>query len=181
MSETHYSPESEISPEKLAENVSLLLIKPENSGKTILFPHILENYGLKTERHTTTLTKERIQKMYPDIDTWAEPLQQATYNHLLDKEVEIFLVTHDTTSPIAKGNLVEQVLQLRGPYTSPAKNPPGTLRGTFYGEQHTLPETDITYWENGLHCPRDSQELINNLETFELLERAKELVQETTN
>lgn len=165
--------QAEISPEKMAARVGLLMIKPENMDKSVLFPAILKNYGFKTKEHRFTLDQNMIEKLYPDIQSWNEVIRQATIEHLLNKEIIVLLVENDSTRP--DSNVTEELLRIRGDKTNPLQCNPASLRFVFGGKEIKLDEEN-SYWQNGLHCPRNPEELINNLEAFDLLNVAKRKV-----
>jgi hypothetical protein len=167
------SNEAEISPERIASKVGLLMIKPENMEKSLLFPAILKNYGFKTEKYCFTLDQNMIDKLYPDMQSWNEKIRQATVEHLLNKEIIVLLVENDGSRPDA--NITEELFRIRGDKTNPLQCNPASLRFVFGGKEIKLDEEN-SYWQNGLHCPRDPKELINNLEAFDLLNVAKEKV-----
>jgi hypothetical protein len=167
------SNKEEISPERLASKVGLLMIKPEYMDKSVLFPAILKNYGFKTEVHRFTLDQNMIEKLYPDMQSWREDIKQATIEHLLNKEIIVLLVENDSSKP--DSNVTDKLLKIRGDKTNPLQCNPASLRFVFGGKEIKLDEEN-SYWQNGLHCPRNPEELINNLEAFDLLNVAKRKV-----
>ncbi len=180
--ETHNNPE--IAPELISQHVSLVMIKPENMDRSVLFPHILKNYGFNTEVKRVKMTEEHIKGIYPEIDSWSPLIQQATRENLLDSEVDVILLSADESS-IPHENILEEVAKLKGDKTDPFKCAPGTLRNVHYGDKllYENKETGETasYWENGIHCPVNTTELMSNLETFDLKEKAIEITKNKLN
>lgn len=170
-------PTFEVTPESIAKNLSFVMLKPENMEKGSIFPAILKNYGLACERHHVILTHENLMKMYDGMVDWDENLKQVTLEHMAGETAEVLLVTSDGTQNI--DNVTSKVLEIRGNKTNPNQNNPNSLRYVFRGDEIRYQNEngqESSYWENGIHCPRNSSELVKNLEIFNLLNRAKELV-----
>ncbi len=59
--------EREISPEELAQKVSMFMTKPENTDTPAPLLLFLKNNDLKAEVFRFTLTEDMLTKLYPDI------------------------------------------------------------------------------------------------------------------
>jgi nucleoside diphosphate kinase len=168
--------ETEITTETLAQKVSLLMTKPENTDTEAPLLLFLKNNGLNAKAFRYTLSEEMLKALYPDIQNLPE-VWQATKDHMLGKEVEVFLVTKDSEN-ISDKNVVDQLVDLVGKETEPEKNEHGTLRKHLSGETKILhSETGkiINYFENGFHRPTNPEELFKNLEIFGLLDEVNKI------
>lgn len=164
------------SPEELASKLSLILIKPENNEKTVLFPHILANHGLETEQYKVMITEDVLSGLYKGIESWPAWVQKATRDHLLGKELSVFLVKGNSDFD---GNVLDKVLQLVGTETSITTNDKNSMRAVFYGEKRTYSDEQNEpkdYWENGLHRPKNPDELIENLDALNLKNEALKFI-----
>lgn len=170
-------PERDISPEELSAEVSLLMTKPENTDTKAPLLLFLKSNGLKAEVFRITLNQEMLGKLYPDIQN-SPGLIQATNDHMLGREVEVFLVTKDATND-SKDSVLDQVVKLAGARTNPGDNENGTLRKHLSGGTSVYTNAlgeDALYFKNGFHRPVKSQELVEQLDAIGLLEEAKRLV-----
>ncbi len=161
--------------EKLAKKVSLLMTKPENTDTEVPILLLLKNKRLNAKSYKFSIGEDELNGIYPDMKTWPEEIQAATKEHLLGREVEVFLVSSDNVDG-ADRNILNELVKLRGKEIIPNSNPRGTLRREFYGAElkYTSKDgKDVTYYENGFHCPQTPDELISNLKAFGLLEQAK--------
>ncbi len=129
-----YTPrnEQEILSEKLARKVSLLMTKPENTDTKAPLLLLLKGSGLDAKGFRFTLTENMLKELYPNVQHSPE-LIQATNDHMLGKEVEVFLVTKDIEN-ISEKSVVDQVVELAGEKTRPEDNHKGTLRNQLHGE-----------------------------------------------
>jgi len=176
-------PESEITPEMLAEKVSLFMTKPENTDTKAPLLLFLKNNGLQAEVFRFTLNEDLLRKLYPKMETSYIPwVQEATKEYMLDKEVEVFLVTKDNSND-SNETVIQQLAKLVGEETVPDKNPDGTLRKHLSEgiKMHPDKESgkDMRFFRNGFHRPITSEELMENLNAFGLLEEAKKLARES--
>jgi len=166
----------EMTPDELARRMSFFMTKPENTDTKAPLLLFLKANGLKAKAYRFTLTQEMLNRLYPDIQHSPE-LVQATNDHMLDKEVEVFLVNKDAENASEK-SVLDQVVELVGAKTKPEDNLAGTLRKELHGETRTYPDPtgkDVLYFENGFHRPLNSAELVEQLDVFGLLEEAKSL------
>ncbi len=181
--------ESEMSPEQilaLSKKVTILMTKPENQDMEMLILTLLKHKGLKGVCHRFVLDENRLNNLYPDMKNWIEAVQIMTKEHLLDKEVEVFLVTADNeNTDINVIDVREEVLKLRGLKRLADENPEGTLRREFHGNtihffgkaaEKAEKSGYVEYSKNGFHCSTTPEEVLSNLKTFGLLEEAKKLV-----
>jgi hypothetical protein len=171
--EKELTPEEEIS---LSKKVSFLMTKPENTDTEAPLLLILKNNGFNVKKFKTVIYESTLVGLYPDMKNWNELVQQATKDHMLGQEVEIFLVTSDED---IERNVTEELLKLRGLERESENNPSGTLRKELGGKKIEYSDDSgkkIEYFENGFHCPRDANELIDNLKAFGLLDEARSLV-----
>lgn len=176
MSESIPSPERQISPEALAEKVSLLMTKPEKTDTPAPLLLLLKNRGLDAKAFRFIIDEERLKGLYPDMSTWKEVIQRATREDMVGKEVEVFLVKKDAENNSEEG-VVEQLYKLKGPEFAPANNPEDTLRRELAeGAKKYMDETgaEFLYHYNGFHSPKNSAELMANLNVFGLLDEAIE-------
>lgn len=175
-------PEQDLSLEQgelLASKLSLLMLKPENVAKADLFPHILKNYGFAAEKHDVYIDENTLYGLYPDMEVWKQWVQRATKDHMEGAKLVTFLITQDPASALQHENITADVLHVRGDKTNPPANDPSSLRFVHRGEE--LQYTDeqgqsVSYFQNGIHCPRDAAELISNLKALGLLQEARTLV-----
>ena len=176
--------ESEMTPEQilaLSRKVTVLMTKPENTDTKAPLLLFLKNKGLNARAYKFILDEERLASLYPDSVSWMEIIQETTNEHLLGKEVEVFLVTADSEN--TDFNVIdvrEEVLKLRGLNRLAYENPKGTLRKEFPGNTvHIFGEKaggHTIYSKNGFHCSTTPEEVVSNLKTFGLLAEAKKLV-----
>jgi len=169
--------ENDFSPEVLAKKVSLLMTKPENTDTKAPLLLFLKNNGLEGKAFRFTLNEEMLKGLYPNILDLPE-IWQATKDHMLGKEVEVFLVTKDKDN-FSEDGVVDELVELVGDKTIPEENLDGTLRKHMSGVVKTYPQAsgkDILYYENGFHRPVNIKELINNLKVFGLTEEVKKLI-----
>ncbi len=162
-----HSPERETSPESLAKRVSVLMTKPENTDTEAPLLLFLKNNGLQAKTFRFTLTEEILLGIYPNIQDSPE-IWQATKEHMLGQEVEVFLISKDSDNDSDK-SVLEQVVDLVGLETNPEDNKEGTLR------RHMSADSSAGYFKNGFHRPKTPEELVQNLEVFGLMEEAKEI------
>lgn len=168
--------EREISPEELASNVSLFMTKPENTDTRAPLLLFLKANNLNAKPFRVVLSQEILNTIYRGIQNSPE-LMQATNDHLLGKESEIFLVTRDAGND-SGNSVLDQVVKLVGAKTNPEDNMGGTLRKHFHGETKIYSDSsgkDVLYFENGFHRPTTSRELVEQLNALGLLEEAKRL------
>lgn len=172
--------EAELTPEQieaLSKKVTILMTKPENTDSEVPFLLLLKNKGFNAKPFRFTFTKEMLSALYPEKGNWSELVQKATDEHLLGREVEVFLISSDNND---ERNVTEEIVKFRGGALKPDDNPRGTLRREFPGAKYNYPnneEGSVEYFENGFHCPRNSTELISNLKAFGLLDEAKSLIE----
>jgi hypothetical protein len=163
-----YSPEKETSSESLAKRVSLLMTKPENTDTEAPLLLFLKNNNLEAKTFRFTLTEEILLGLYPGIQDNPE-MWQMTKDHMLGKEVEVFLVTRDSKNDSDK-SVLEQVVNLVGSETNPEENKEGTLR------RHMSADSPFAnYFKNGFHRPKTPEELVKNLEVFGLMEEVNKI------
>ncbi len=171
--------ESEMTPEEviaLSKKVTVLMTKPENTDTEAPLLLFLKNKGLNAQTYRFILDENRLNNLYPDMKGWTDTIQIATKQHLLNTEVEVFLVTADNE---LESDVREEVLNLRGLKRNAEENISGTLRkdlnysSVFYPNPHGG-ET-IEYSRNGFHCSTTPEEVVSNLKTFGLLDEAKKL------
>jgi hypothetical protein len=164
----------------LSKKATILMTKPENTDTKAPILLFLKNKGLNAKTYRFTLDEERLASLYPDMKNWTEAIQMMTREHLLDKEVEVFLVTADNENQDI--DVRNEVLNLRGLDRIADKNPEGTLRKEFPGNTvHFFgtkagPTGKAIYSKNGFHCSTTPEEVLSNLKTFGLLDEAKKLV-----
>lgn len=169
-------PEREITPDELAAKVSFFMTKPENTDTSVPLLLFLKSNGLQAKVFRVTLDQTLINKMYPGIQHLPE-IVEATNNHLLGKESEVFLITKDKEN-VSNDSVLNQTVELVGSKLKPSDNKEGTLRRNFHGgvKQYANPSGEmVPYFENGFHRPITSQELVEQLEALGLLEEAKQL------
>lgn len=162
--------------EALSKKVSILMTKPENTDSEVPFLLLLKNKGFNAKPFKFTLSEDILKALYPDMNNWSKLIQKATEDHLLGKEVEVFLISSDNDE---ERNVTEEIVELRGKERKPNDNPNGTLRKEFPGEKINLINDtgeNVEYFKNGFHCPRNSDELISNLKVFGLLDEARNLI-----
>ena len=175
--------EDSISPEtaiELSKKVSLLITKPENTDTEVPLLLLLKNRHFNAKTYRKVLDENTLANLYPDMPNWPELVQKATKDHMLDKEVEVFLITYDGENPqIEDFDVLNELIKLRGEKTKADANPSGTLRREFHGEdrvyRNDVDGSEIKYSQNGFHCPRNPEELIGNLNALGLMEDAIEL------
>ena len=131
--------EDDISPETLAQKVSLLMTKPENTDTKAPLLLFLKNNGLEGKAFRFTLTEVMLKGLYPDILDLPE-IWQATKEHMMGKEVEVFLVTKDKDN-FSEDRVVDELVELVGNKTAPEENPDGTLRKHMGGDIKTDRQT----------------------------------------
>lgn len=178
--------ESEMTPEQvlaLSKKATVLMTKPESTDTEAPLLLFLKNKGLNAKAYRFTLDEERLRNLYPDSVNWLKIIQETTDDHLLNEEVEVFLITADNEN--TDFNVIdvrEEVLKLRGRERIAYKNLEGTLRKKFHGDTihfygaEAGPTGKVVYSKNGFHCSTTPEEVLSNLKTFGLLEEAKRLV-----
>ena len=90
--------ESEMTPEEviaLSKKVTVLMTKPENTDTEAPLLLFLKNKGLNAQTYRFILDENRLNNLYPDMKGWTDTIQISTKQHLLNTEVEVFLVTAD--------------------------------------------------------------------------------------
>lgn len=158
----------------LSKKATILMTKPENTDTEAPLLLFLKNRGLNAQTYKFILDEERLQSLYPDMKNWTEAIQIMTKEHLLDKEVEVFLVTADSENQDI--DVRNEVLNLRGLNRIADENPEGTLRKEFPGNTiHFFgvkagPTGKAVYSKNGFHCSTTPDEVVSNLKTFGLLD-----------
>lgn len=165
-----------ISPEELAQGVSVLMTKPENTDTKAPLLLFLKNNDIKAKVFRFTLDEEMLRKLYPGIQQRPE-LVKATNEHMAGKEVEVFLVSRDEGNTSEK-SVLDQVAELVGVKTDPQANEGGTLRKSFPGRRTYRDESGkpIRYFENGFHRPTTSVELVEQLDALGLLDEARRII-----
>ena len=167
--------EREITPDELAKRVSFFMTKPENTDTNAPLLLFLKNKGLNAKVFRKVLDEGTISKLYTDIN-----YAKVTSDHMLGKEVEVFLVTKDDENT-SSASVLNEVLELVGNKTKPEENSVGTLRKHFHGKTisfDTPSHKNLLYTENGFHKPSTSKELVDHLEILGLLDEAKRLALE---
>jgi len=156
------------------------MTKPENTDTPAPLLLFLKNNDLKAEVFRFTLTEDMLTKLYPDIQH-SEDLIKATNDHMLGKEVEVFLVTKDEENTSEK-SVLEEVVDLVGKKTKPEDNEEGTLRRHLSGKTESFVDKSGKvgwYAKNGFHRPLTPKELMEHLQIFNLLKEAEKLVEES--
>lgn len=164
--------EEAISPEELAQKVSMFLTKPENTDTPAPLLLFLKNRGLEAKVFRVKISKEMLSGLYPYPE-----YEKVIDDHMLDKEAEVFLVTRDSEND-STDSVLNQLAEIIGRDRVPANNANGTLRKEFPGQTIDFVSPsgqNLSYSQNGFHRPVSPQELISHLKVLGLYEEAKKL------